>query len=175
VARNGRQVAVSDSFTDLRVQMKQFVEARATHEEHHGDTPEQIWAATVKHFREIAGQNFTGMTKAEVKKLVYNSRKRVNGGDAISKIEQMYGGDENKAFLCYQSSFVDKKGMQKMTCFALRQLLSLLMHPLVSAKCFQVIILQRVHQAIFTAHRFNCMWMPPFVFLSSFMPSNHGV
>ena len=50
VARNGRQVAVSDSFTDLRVQMKQFVEARATHEEHHGDTPEQIWAATVKHF-----------------------------------------------------------------------------------------------------------------------------
>ncbi|KAL3790983.1 hypothetical protein ACHAWO_012061 [Cyclotella atomus] len=56
IARNGRQVAVSESFTDLRVQMKQFVEARATHEEHRGDTPEQIWAATVKHFREIAGQ-----------------------------------------------------------------------------------------------------------------------
>ncbi len=109
------------------------------------------------------------MTKAEVKKLVYNSRERVNGGDAISKIEQMYGGDENKAFLCYQSSFVDKKGMQKMMCFALRQLLSLLMYPLVSAKCFQVIILQRVHQAIFAAHRFKCMLMPPFVFLSSFI------
>ena len=109
------------------------------------------------------------MTKAEVKKLVYNSREHINGGDVISKIEQIYGVDENKAFLRYQSSFVDKKGMQKMMCFALRQLLSLLMYPLVSVKCFQVIILQRVHQAIFTAHRFKCMLMPPFVFLSSFI------
>lgn len=137
IRRNGRTVrtvAVEESSpVDYTSEMKQFVEERATSDDHRNDLPNKIWSDTVAHFRENYGQNFTGMTKSQVTSLVYNCRKSVFGGDVVSKVEQMYSGDQNKAFLWHHSSFVDKNGMQRMMCFSLPQLLALLMYPAVSS------------------------------------------
>jgi hypothetical protein len=135
-----RTVAVEESSpVDYTSEMKQFVEEHATSDDHRNDLPNKIWSDTVAHFRENYGQNFTGMTKSQVTSLVYNCRKSVFGSDVISKVEQMYSGDQNKAFLWHHSSFVDKNGMQHMMCFSLPQLLALLMYPAVSSLLTSII------------------------------------
>lgn len=128
-ARNGRNAVITEGATDITVAMKEFVEKRANHVDHRRDTPQQIWVDTVAHFRDTVGKNFTGLTKNQVKSLVTNCRNRASGGDGIQKVEQLFSGNESTAFLRHHSIFVDKDVMQRMMCFALPQLLALLMYP----------------------------------------------
>ena len=70
--------------------------------------------------------------KNQVRNLVYNAHGHVFGGDVISKVECQYSGSVKTGFLCYSSTFVDEKGMQRMMCFSDPQLLALLKYPMVS-------------------------------------------
>ena len=81
------------------------------------------------HFRESLGSNFNGMTKNKAKSLVYNDQERSFGGDGISKMEQLFFGSDDRAFLWEHRLFVDKDGMQRMMCFSLPVLLALLKYP----------------------------------------------
>jgi hypothetical protein len=96
------------------------------------DPPEKIVNDTVVHFCDHVCNDFTGLSKGQVKAHIYNTQEFLNGGDAIANIEQMYAGDKNKAFLHHNQSFVDEKQMQHIMCFGLPQLMNLLLYPLVS-------------------------------------------
>ncbi len=131
-ARNGHKAVVHEGCQDVTTAMKQFVEERMNHDDYRRDPPEKIWNDTVAHFCELVGNNFSGLSKGQVKVQVYNARECLNGGDAIAKVEQMYAGDKNKAFLRHNLSFVDEKQMQRIMCFGLPRLMNLLLYPLVS-------------------------------------------
>ncbi len=60
------------------------------------DTADVIWRDTVAHFRVIGGPSFTGMSKNQVRNLVYNARGCVFGGDVI---ECQYSGSVKTDFL----------------------------------------------------------------------------
>ena len=96
-------------------------------------TATRVWKDSVKHFRELGGPNFQGLTKSQVMNLVYYTRRRVHGGDALKKVENEYsGGSKASAFLRHSSQFVDEKGAQRQMCFAAPELLRLLAYPDVS-------------------------------------------
>ena len=132
ITKNSGPAQHHDQAKDCTEAMKTFVEKCATSNDHHTDLPNKIWNDTVAHFCELVGNNFTGSTKGQVKAQVYNAQECINGGDAIAKVEQMYAGDKNKAFLCHNLSFVDEKQMHRIMCFGLPQLMNLLLYPLVS-------------------------------------------
>ena len=112
--------------------MKQFVDEHMNQDDYCRNPPEKIWNDTVAHFRELVGNKFSGLSKDQVKAQFYNARECLNCGDAITKVEQMYAGDKNKAFLCHNLSFVDEKKMQHIMYFGLPQLMTLLLYLLVS-------------------------------------------
>jgi hypothetical protein len=70
------------------------------------------------------------MTKNQVK-LVYNARDYCFGGDVISKVETQYSRSNKSAFLRHHASFADDKGMQRIMCFYVPQLLALLNYPMI--------------------------------------------
>eukprot|EP00804_Cyclotella_cryptica_P019805 CCRYP_009698-RA/>CCRYP_009698-RA protein AED:0.16 eAED:0.16 QI:838/1/1/1/0/0/5/278/686 len=122
---------IVDKAQDVQDAMYQFVEERCTSIDHRSDSLEVIWNDTCKHFREIAGKNYIGMTKSQVRKLVYNAGDRCFGGDVISKVEAQYSGSNKTAFLRHHASFADDEGMQRIMCFSVPQLLALLNYPMV--------------------------------------------
>ena len=115
--------------------MKNFVEECATSNNHCTDLPNKIWNDTVAHFRSIMGPNFQGMTKSQVRSLVYNVRERSFGGDVVSKVEQLYTGDIKNSFLRHHVSFPDEDCCQRIMCFSDPQLLALLSYASVSNIC----------------------------------------
>jgi len=80
------------------------------------------------------------MNRQQVEKLVDNTRRRDLGGDAIGRVEKQYGGNIDSAFLRHSSTFVDEKCMQRMMCFSLPALLSLLVYTQVSAYIYALLI-----------------------------------
>ena len=127
-ALNGRKGQVHDASEDCSVVMHQFIEERYISEQHGTILPEKIWNDTMVHFRESLCSNFNGMTKNKAKSLVYNAWERSFEDDGIPKMEQLFSGSEDRAFL-WDRLFVDKDGMQWMMCFSLPMLLALLKYP----------------------------------------------
>ena len=99
ITKNSGPAQHHNQAKDCTEVMKDFVEKRATSNDHHTDLPNKIWNDTVAHFRSIMGPNFQGMTKSQVRSLVYNVRERSFGGDVVSKVEELYCGDIKNAFL----------------------------------------------------------------------------
>lgn len=103
-------------------------------DDHHTDLPYKIWYYRAAHFYAYVGYNFTGMTQSQIISLVCNVCEWSFGGDVVSKVKQLYSGDENKAFLCNHGLHTDKDGMQHMMGFSLPQLLALLVYASLSHK-----------------------------------------
>ena len=159
--KNVIRMEVLPKAEDYTNAMHQFVEERAVSNGHMHDTADVIWRDTVAHFRVIGGPSFTGMSKNQVRNLVYNARGRVFGGDVISKVECQYSGSVKTGFLRYSSTFVDEKGMQRMKHVSDPQLLALLKYPMVS----EILSLHlNCYNLMFTTNkssiRFKCLLMP---------------
>ncbi len=91
-------------------------------------------------YRASHGEAFSGLTKSEVKKLVYNTRNETFGSAAVSQVETQYSGPQKSAFLRHSSTFVGKDRMQRMMCFSLPHLLVLLSYEQVSVNsCVNII------------------------------------
>ena len=132
--RNGKQVPLPSTSSNCSDQMHQWVEQRATHPDHLHDPADLIWRDCVAHFTEVIGPNFNGLDKSQIRNLVYHSREKTFGSNAIAKVESQYSGPSATAFLCCNTTFTDEKKMQRMMCFALPALLNLLMYPMVRIK-----------------------------------------
>jgi hypothetical protein len=132
--RNGKQVPLPSTSSNCSDQMHQWVEQRATHPDHLHDPADLIWRDCVAHFTEVIGPNFNGLDKSQIRNLVYHSREKTFGSNAIAKVESQYSGPSATAFLRCNTTFTDEKKMQRMMCFALPALLNLLMYPMVRIK-----------------------------------------
>ena len=86
------------------------------------------------HFCETIRNDFKGLTKTQVRNLVYHACEGAFGGDATSKVESQYSGSDKTAFLHHHASFADEEKMQLIVCISDHQLLALLMYPMVSKK-----------------------------------------
>ncbi len=115
---------------DFSLEMENFVKNLAL--ENTCKDAKEIWKETVKHFRELGGGNFQGLSKMQVTSLVYNTRRDNIGGDAIRKVEAEYSGSKKSAFLRHSCTFSDEKGPQRMMCFGVPELFSHLCYPMVS-------------------------------------------
>jgi hypothetical protein len=124
-------VKMPETGNDCTDQMHQWVKEQAIHPDHLHDTPVIVWHDCVAHFMKEVGPNFSGLDKSQLCNLVHHSREQVFGGNAISKIESQYSGTSKSTFLRYSSTFSHEKKMQHVMCFALPQLLKLLLYPLV--------------------------------------------
>ena len=136
--------------------MHQFVEERAVSNSHMHDTADVIWRDTVAYFRVIGGPSFIGMSKNQVRNLVYNAHGHVFGGDVCQ-----YSVSIKTGFRRYSSTFVDQKGMQRMMCFSDPQLLAMLKYPMLS----EILSLHlNCENLKFTTNkssiRFKCLLMP---------------
>ena len=100
----------------------------------------KIWNECHKHFLEECGANYRGMNRQQVKKLVDNMQRQDIGGDTTRRVEKQYGGNIDSAFLRHISTFVDEKCMQRMMCFSLPALLSLLVYTQVSAYIYALLL-----------------------------------
>jgi hypothetical protein len=94
---------------DCRDAMHQFVEERCTSDEYKSVHPEVIWQDTCSHFQLFAGKNYIGLTKNQVKKLVYNTRNRTFGDNVISKVEAHWSGSNKTAFSIIMHHLLMKK------------------------------------------------------------------
>ena len=162
-AMNGRKVQVTGGAKDCTIAMKQFIEERCVSDKHRTDLPDKIWNDTTEHFRNKVGSNFTGINKNQARTFVYSTRERSFGGDVISKVEQLFSGSEDKAFLREHRSFVDKDGMQRMMCFSLPMLLALLKYPKVRIvlSYYQQMFSLSTSQPCFMFHRFKFLLIAP--------------
>jgi len=126
---------------------------------------DDIWQQVNHNFIKKGGQNYQGMRKHQVKKLVWHLRREQHGTDQVQKVEMEYGGTKREAFLRHSSVFADVQCMQRMMCFAFPELLKYLLYASVS--CFDFYIIKpRIH---FTSHiifykthfcRSSFLWMP---------------
>ncbi|KAL3778828.1 hypothetical protein HJC23_002885 [Cyclotella cryptica] len=103
----------------------------APNPDHLHDPADLIWRDCVAHFTEVVGPNFNGLDKSQIRNLVYHSREKTFGSNAIAKVESQYSGPSATAFLRCNTTFTGEKKMQRMMCFALPALLNLLMYPMV--------------------------------------------
>eukprot|EP00804_Cyclotella_cryptica_P015763 CCRYP_013404-RA/>CCRYP_013404-RA protein AED:0.02 eAED:0.02 QI:514/1/1/1/0/0/4/3/393 len=124
--RNGKQVPLPSTSSNCSDQMHQWVEQRATHPDHLHDPADLIWRDCVAHFTEVVGPNFNGLDKSQIRNLVYHSREKTFGSNAIAKVESQYSGPSATAFLRCNTTFTGEKKMQRMMYFALPALLNLL-------------------------------------------------
>ena len=129
-----RKEEVGSSGDDYTSEMRKFVEELAVKDT--AKLVSTIWQETCTHFRELGGPNFWGITKATARNLIYNTRQKAHGGDAIKKVETEYCGPSASSFVRSSSQFVDKKGSQRQMCFAVPELLKLLSYPNVSGSFF---------------------------------------
>lgn len=129
-----RKEEVGSSGDDYTSEMRKFVEELAVKDT--AKLVSTIWQETCTHFRELGGPNFWGITKATARNLIYNTRQKAHGGDAIKKVETEYCGPSASSFVRSSSQFVDKKGSQRQMCFAAPELLKLLSYPNVSGSFF---------------------------------------
>ncbi len=159
ITKNSGPAQHHDQAKDCTEVMKDFVEKRATSNDHHTDLPNKIWNDTVAHFRSIMGLNFQGMTKSQVRSLVYNVRERSFGGDVVSKVEQLYSGDIKNSFLRHHVSFPDEDCCQRIMCFSDPQLLALLSYASVSIFLRHMFVTKCLTHAIL--FRFKCLLMLP--------------
>lgn len=133
--KNGKTVVLREAnfaggdVTDL---MHQWVEDRCVSVQHSHETAKAIWQDCVTHFTETCGDNFSGLSRDQVTKLVQNARNRAYGTNAIAKVEMQYSGSKSHAFLQQSTIFSDKKGSQRMMAFSSKELLSLLEYPKVN-------------------------------------------
>jgi hypothetical protein len=88
--------------------------------------PNKIWEKVNKEFIEEGGNNYQGLRKDQVTKMVYNERAEEAGIDAIRKVELNYSRPSRMAFLRHYSMFTHKEKIQRMLCFAVPELLILL-------------------------------------------------
>ena len=119
---------------DVKEQMHQWVENWATDPQHPADTPNQVWKEGTNYFQSLVGNNYTGLSQRQVRDLVYSSHRAAHGGDNIGKVEKLYSGTRQTAFLRQSVMFLDKNGMQRMMVFSLFELLCLLSAKKVSFK-----------------------------------------
>ena len=84
--------------------------------------PDKTWNQVNTKFIAKARDNYQGMTSEELRKLVNNTRQARNGEGKIQKVEPEFCGTTKGAFLHHSSLFADKKGIQQMMCFALKEL-----------------------------------------------------
>ena len=133
--RNGKTVVRREANFDggdVTHSMHQWVEERCLSVQHSHKTATAIWQDCVAHFSKICGDNFSGLSRDQVTKLVHNTRNRVYGTNAIAKVELHYTGSKSHAFLQQSTIFSDKKGSQRMMAFSSKELLSLLEYPKVN-------------------------------------------
>ena len=100
------------------------------------DSANDIWCQVRTEFIQKGGENFQGMRRQQVEKLVWAHRREVTGVDQVQKVEVEYGGTKRQAFLRHSATFADEKVMQCMMCFALPELLKYLLYPSVSMSDF---------------------------------------
>ena len=112
--KNVIRMKVLPKAEDYTNAMHQFVEEHAVSNGHMHDTADVIWRDTVAHFRVIGGPSFTGMSKNQVRNLVYNAHGHVFGGDVISNKKTLLNlkaielaSDHQKEQLTLLSSSVD--------------------------------------------------------------------
>ena len=72
---------------DCRGSMKQFVTERCVLPQHQMKSVQQVWEAAMEKYRASHGEAFSGLTKSEVKKLVYNTCNETFGSAAVSQVE----------------------------------------------------------------------------------------
>ena len=87
-AGNGRKAVVHEGCQDVTTAMKQFVEEHVNHDDYRRDPPKKIWNDTVAHFCELVGNNFSGLSKGQVKAQVYNAWEHLNGGMQLPKLNK---------------------------------------------------------------------------------------
>ena len=75
-------------------------------------TRDNIWNQVNAEFIAKAGNNYQGMTREEVRKLVHNSHQAKIDGDKIQRVESEFCGTTKKAFLRHSSLFDDDNGIQ---------------------------------------------------------------
>lgn len=163
--RNGKKVnALPVESNDCTEQMHQWVEERSTHPDHLHDPPSIVIRDCITHFTNEVGSNFHGMEKQQIRNLVYHSRERIFGSNAISTVETKYSGNDRTAFLRHSSTFPDKEKMQRMMVFSLPCLLNLLMYPMVSITlkpCFPYTPAHFSYGLSFPGT--TCLLMPPLI------------
>jgi hypothetical protein len=89
--RNGQHVvaqAPSDAMNGNYIthSMHQWIEERATDPDHLHDPPSVICCDCIAHFTEHVGNNFYGLDKNQMHKLVYHSRDHIFGSNAIATV-----------------------------------------------------------------------------------------
>jgi hypothetical protein len=94
--------------------------------------PNKIWEKVNLEFIKEYGENYQGLWRDQVTKLVYNERRAETGVNAICEIEIEYSGRSQMAFLRQSTMYHDKDKVQRMMCVAVPQLLKLLLYAKVS-------------------------------------------
>jgi hypothetical protein len=152
--KNGKTIVhQEDSLAggDVTDYMQQWVEERCLSVDHSHKTAKVIWQECVDHISESFGNNFSGLSREQVSKLVHNTRNRSFGTDVISKVERQYGGSKSHAFLQHSAMFSDVKVSQRMMAFSSKELLSLLVYPKVN-ECVMNFSLLRPNLTLLSNH-----------------------